>query len=158
MKFKPIMALLGWLVAGKLSWTFWLFLETSITYKIVSPSVKIIKTISPFFVHSTLFITSHFVEYIVGALVIATLSWFFKPDLDRVLLFVLGATYKPVIMNATMILSYTTAAEAMSVWTRTVLFQDMVSSLIILPAILIATALLIKRKKEKAQHSARPVG
>ena len=102
------MALLGWLVAGKLSWTFWLFLETSITYKIVSPSVKIIKTISPFFVQSTLFITSHFVEYIVGALVIATLSWFFKPDLDRILLFVLGATYKPVILNATMILSYIT--------------------------------------------------
>lgn len=156
-KYISLLKPVCWLFAGNISWYLSLIIYSTITYKCVGPSVSLIKRISPFFVPATLFVMYHVTEYMVGAIIIAILSWLFRTELGYIILFVIGAIFKQVELNFVMILSYYKSSEAASIWTKTVLFQDIISSLVVFPAIVIATTLLINGK-ENAQHSARPVG
>ena len=141
-----------------LTWYLSLLVDSFITYKSVAPTIKMVKKLAPFFVQTTLFIMHHCTEYIVGAIIIAILCRLLEVEVGSVMLFIIGAIYKPVSINGMLILSYFKSSEAISVWVKTVLFQDMVSCLVVFPAIVVTTFLVIKSRKDNAQHSARPVG
>jgi len=145
MIYKPIVTIIGCFIAGYVTRHLQVLLDVTVinTYGgiIASP----ISNAAPVLGKLTNFVMHHILEYIIGALIIGLITSKWGPNVPLIIAFLTGAIFKPVINSAKGLFIYQDSVTV-SAWVKSILIQDLISSLVVLPVVVIATAILATRK------------
>jgi hypothetical protein len=150
MAYKPILTLIGCFVVGYLTRQLQVFLDVTIINTYGGIIAIPISNAAPVLGKLAHFVMHHILEYIIGAIIIGSITSKFGPNVFLILAFLTGAIFKPVINSAKGLLIYHDSVTV-STWVKSVLIQDLISSLVVFPAVVIATVCFVKRMNEKAQ-------
>jgi len=144
MTYKPIVAILGCFIAGYLTRHLQAFLDVTIINTYGGIIAFPISHAVPVLGESPYFVLHHIAEYIIAAIIIGLITSKSDRNVLLVVAFLAGDIFKPVI-NSTKILLFYKDSVGVSTYVKSVLIQDLISSLIVLPALVIATIILVNK-------------
>lgn len=145
---KPIVTIVtifGCFIAGYLTRQLQVFLDVAVINTYSGIVVVPISNVTPVLGKLALFIMHHILEYAIGAIIIASVTSKLGPNVCVAVAFWAGAILKPVINSVKVLIIYQDSV-AVSAWIKSVLIQDLISSLVVLPAVVIATIILGRRR------------